>query len=118
MWKKGLIVFGLALTANVAQAQLVDDERIIGRGDANSDDSVNLSDVTTITNYLYQGGPAPPCMNQADANNDGQVNISDAVYLLNWLYYGGSAPPSPGPYNTICTADDSPYPGCQTSTCS
>lgn len=117
MWKKAFIVIGLAFVGNVAQAALVDDERILGRGDANNDHAVNLSDVATITAYMYLGGPAPSCMNQADANNDGRVDTSDAVYLLAFLYLSGPAPPAPGPYNTTCTADDLPYPGCTTDPC-
>lgn len=98
--------------AFVGAAGIGDDESIMRRGDANNDGAVNMSDATTITNYLYQGGPAPPCMNQADVNDDGTVDNSDAVYLLDWLYQGGSAPPSPGPWNTTCTVDYSPRPGC------
>ena len=96
---------------------VLDDDRILGRGDANSDHNVNLSDVVYLNNYLFSGGPAPPCMNQADANDDGRVDISDPVYILNWLYMGGSAPPSPGPYNTTCTVDDAPRPGCASLSC-
>jgi hypothetical protein len=101
-----------------ALALIPDDEEIMRRGDANMDGVVNLSDAVYVNGYLYSGGPAPPCMNQADVNNDGHVDGSDSVYLLNWLYNGGPVPPSPGPTNTTCAAEDSPYPGCGTSPCS
>jgi hypothetical protein len=104
--------------ARVGFGLVPDDPRIIlRRGDANNDQTVNLTDPTYINNYLYQGGPAPPCMNQADANNDGRVDLSDSIFLLNWLYQGGPPPPYPGPYNTQCTLDDEPYPGCNVDPC-
>jgi len=90
----------------------INDADIIARGDANHDGSVNISDASYIFSYLYQGGPAPPCLNEADANHDGSVAQSDGIYILNWLYHGGSAPPAPGPFNTTCTTSSSPNPGC------
>jgi hypothetical protein len=87
------------------------------RGDANSDGVVDGADATCITNYLFLGGPAPPCMNQADADNSGAVDISDSIYILNWLFSGGPEPPYPGPSNTACTEDDEPFPGCEVHPC-
>lgn len=87
------------------------DDLIIARGDANHSGAVNVSDASFILNYLYQGGAAPPCLNEADANKDGIISSADASYLLNWLFSGGPAPPSPGPYNTSCLAT-SPHISC------
>lgn len=94
-----------------------DDEEILKRGDANSDGYVTAADASYITNYLFNGGPAPPCANQADINNDGQVSIADASYLTNFLFLGGPEPPYPGVGGTECVADDAPYPGCEVSPC-
>jgi hypothetical protein len=91
---------------------VVDNDFILARGDADNNGTVNMADATFVVNYLLHGGPTPPCLNQADANNDGAVSQSDSVYLLNWLYGGGSPPPAPGPFNTTCAQDDSPFPGC------
>jgi len=98
-------------------ALVPDDWTILMRGDANNDDVVDLSDAVYIGSFLFSSGPEPPCLNQADANNDGDVDVSDQVYLLQWFYQGGPAPPSPGPYNTECTDDDEPYPGCEQDPC-
>lgn len=89
----------------------INDGDIIARGDSNDDGVVNLSDVIHLNSYLFQGGPAPPCMNQADATGNGVVDGSDSAFLLEWLYNGGPAPPSPGPYNTSCTTTY-PYISC------
>ena len=94
-----------------------EDIEIFLRGDANNDKVVNVTDAISINSFLFAGGPEPPCMNQADANNDGLVNVSDSTFILSWLYNGGSQPPSPGPFNTVCVADDAPYPGCAVRPC-
>lgn len=67
------------------------------RGDANGDSNVNVSDVSFIGLYLFEGGAAPPCFDAADVNDDGQVNISDTSYLYAYLFGSGPQPPSPFP---------------------
>jgi len=93
------------------------DTRIMGRGDANNDRTVNMTDAIMINNYLFNGGMAPPCLNQADANSDGVVNMADSSFILNWYFNGGYAPPSPGPFNKSCTVDPLPSPGCLIDPC-
>ena len=70
------------------------------RGDANGDGTANpnISDVTFLVAYLFQGGPEPPCFEEADANGDGTVNIDDiAGRLIPFLFQGGQPPePCPG----------------------
>jgi hypothetical protein len=101
-----------ALFTPAAFAGWNDEIEILGRGDANNDGTVDLSDAVFISNYL-QGGPVPPCKNQADSDDNGSILSTDATYLLNWLYNGGPAPPYPGPYNTSCKKDASfPNEGC------
>ena len=105
-------VFGLAFLARAAVCFAVpgDEIHILGRGDVNFDSTVSVSDVVYLNNWLYQGGPAPPCVNNADANGDGRVDNSDGVFLLNYLYNGGSAPPYPGPNNHSCLTNPNPSP--------
>lgn len=114
MWR--FLCFLGAMAAAVAVAGDMDDDDILRRGDANSDSLVDVSDVSFISDYLFQGGPEPPCMNQADVNGDGAVNVSDCSYLTNYLFQGGPAPPAPGPDNTQCT-DTSPYISCSYLIC-
>jgi hypothetical protein len=71
-------------------------------GDANNDNSVNVSDAVHITNYVFIGGGEPqPVMACGDANTDGGVNISDAVWITNYVFVGGGPPStcSPGSPN-------------------
>ncbi len=103
-----LAIVAVVLASSVANAQTGDLEEIIGkRGDANNDDSVNVSDLVFLLNYL-SGGPTPTCMVQADVNDDGSVNIADTAYLSNWLLSSGPAPPAPGPVNPNCDPDTTP----------
>jgi len=61
-------------------------------GDFNRDGKVSVTDVVTLINYLFKGGPPsnPPYI--GDANCDGSVTVSDAVYLINYLFKGGPPP--------------------------
>jgi hypothetical protein len=88
------------------------------RGDANNDGVVNVSDGQYILNWLFQGGPPPPCnMDAADTNDDGVINGTDANYIFNYLFQGGPPPAAPFPQpGCDCTEDyiaitTSPQPG-------
>jgi hypothetical protein len=61
-------------------------------GDANGDDSVTVSDVVYLINYLFKGGLPPIPKQSGDANCDGTVSVSDIVYLNNYLFKGGPPP--------------------------
>jgi hypothetical protein len=98
-------------------------EKQFRRGDADgSGGLVNLTDGIFLLNYLYLGGPVPPCQRSADSENDDDMDLTDVVRLLNHLYLGGPEPPAPGP--NACGADPEPaaaaltcecYPPCQSS---
>jgi hypothetical protein len=62
-------------------------------GDANGDESVNISDAVYIINYVFIGGsPTPNPLESAEVNCDGSVNVSDAVYIINYVFIGGNEP--------------------------
>jgi hypothetical protein len=62
------------------------------RGDANKDGVIDLTDGVYITNWLFLGGPKPPCIRQADMTGDGEVIISDVIYLYDYLFSDGPRP--------------------------
>ena len=64
-------------------------------GDANSDENINILDITFLIAYLYMGGPAPDPVESSDVNNDGPINLLDITYLIAYLYQGGPAPACP-----------------------
>ena len=58
------------------------------RGDVNGDGSVNISDVTTLIDYLLSGNPSGVNVTAADCNQDSSVNISDVTALIDFLLSG------------------------------
>jgi CSLREA domain-containing protein len=59
-------------------------------GDANGDGKVDVSDVFTLINFLFAGGPAPNGL--ADVNGDTTTDVQDVFALINFLFAGGPAP--------------------------
>ena len=72
-------------------------------GNANGDESVNVSDAVYIINFVFSGGNAPSPLESGDANCDTKVNVSDAVYLINYVFSGGNSP---------CDTDGDTIPDC------
>jgi hypothetical protein len=64
-------------------------------GDANSDESVNVSDAVSIINYVFIGGVPPSPLVAGDVNCDGTCNVSDAVAIINYVFIGGYDPCDP-----------------------
>ncbi len=54
-------------------------------GDANGDGYVNISDVTTLIDYVLGGAMEPFNAHNADANGDGSINISDVTALIDMI---------------------------------
>ncbi|MBI4602254.1 MAG: hypothetical protein HY721_09865 [Planctomycetes bacterium] len=84
----------------------VDIRRGFIRGDANKDDGVDISDSVWLLQYIFRGGPIPPCKDAADANNDTRLDISDPIWLLNYLFKGGPQPSEPFPQAGVDPSDD------------
>ena len=61
-------------------------------GNLVEDETIQLSDVIYLSNYLYRGGPPPNPACKADVNCDGIADLGDYVYLINYLYKFGDAP--------------------------
>lgn len=72
-------------------------------GNANSDESVNVSDAVYIINYVFAGGDPPNPLNSGEVNCDGSVNVSDAVFIINYVFSGGNNP---------CDTDGDDTPDC------
>jgi hypothetical protein len=81
------------------------------RGDGNCDGQVNISDMSSIANWLFSGGPAPCCREAANINfepenpgslNSRQIDVSDPIYLGNFLFGGGPPPAFPFNRSWIC----------------
>jgi hypothetical protein len=66
------------------------------RGEANTDNRLDIADAVFALSYLFVEGPTPLCFDAADANDDGTVDINDGVYILQNLF--GNGPDIPPPY--------------------
>jgi hypothetical protein len=66
------------------------------RGDANSDEKVDLGDAIAVLFNLFAGEPVR-CLATADANGDSALNVVDPVYLLGYLFADTAPPPAPFP---------------------
>ena len=66
------------------------------RGNVNHDPqlSTDISDLVYLVDYMFTGGPEPPCMEEANVNALDDVDISDLVYLVDYMFTGGPEPPA------------------------
>ncbi|MDF1544072.1 MAG: hypothetical protein P1R58_03095 [bacterium] len=66
------------------------------RGNIDNDpgDNADISDLTYLIDFLFSGGPAPACFDEADVNGSGGLDISDNTYLISYIFGGGPAPVS------------------------
>ena len=66
------------------------------RGDINYDQTPNspdIADMVYLVSYMFQGGPEPPCLDEADVDGKNQgPNISDLVYLVDFMFNDGPNP--------------------------
>lgn len=55
--------------------------------------TINIADLVYLVAYMFQGGPEPPCMEEADLDGDDTgPNIADLVYFVNYMFNAGPAP--------------------------
>lgn len=69
-----------------------------GNVDYDPADDVDISDVIYLVDFMFNGGEAPICFEEADTNGDfvTELNVADLVYLVDYIFLGGPAlPPCP-----------------------
>ena len=69
------------ITASVASVK---------RGDVNNDGTVNISDVTTLIDYLLSGNSEGINLQAADVDENTAINISDVTSLIDMLLSGSA----------------------------
>jgi hypothetical protein len=74
------------------------------RGNVNYDggDAVDISDLVYLVDYMFTGGPAPVCPEEANVDASccaggshetlADLDISDVVYLVDYMFTGGPEP--------------------------
>ena len=54
--------------------------------------AVNVTDLTFMVAYLFQGGGPAGCPIQADVNASGATDVSDLTFIVQFLFQSGAAP--------------------------
>ena len=85
----------LAATLVTGWCGPLDAQEMFRRGDVNSDGTVSLADAHFLTNFLFRGREAPPCLLAGDADDNGSVDLADGVYVYNFSVERGPPPPAP-----------------------
>ena len=65
---------------------------IRGNVDYDPGDVIDISDLVYEVDYMFNGGPPPPCLDEADINGAGGIDISDLVYLVDYMFNEGPEP--------------------------
>lgn len=58
------------------------------RGDVDGNESVTISDVTALIDYLLNGNSQSICIENADVNRDERISITDVTALIDFLLSG------------------------------
>ena len=61
-------------------------------GDVDGNNAIEITDLTYLVAFFFDGGPAPKCAEEADLDSDTQTNIADLTYLVGYLFGDGPAP--------------------------
>lgn len=90
------IIFAVILCASPAAGAFNSEGALccIQPGDINHDQRINVSDLTYLVDFMFQGGPEIPCVDEADLNLDDAINVSDLTGLVDYLFRGGPPPPA------------------------
>jgi outer membrane protein assembly factor BamB len=64
-----------------------------GNVDYDPGDGIDISDLVYLVDYMFTGGSAPSCTDEADIDGSGEIDISDLVYLVDYMFNGGPRPP-------------------------
>jgi len=67
---------------------------VCGDIDGNGSSEANVSDLTYLVAFLFQGGPPPSPLwtGNIDCSTGDEPNVSDLTYLVAYLFQGGPAP--------------------------
>ena len=76
-----LAVLAIAMTTHAADGATT-------QGDVNGDNTIDISDVTCLTDYLLGSEPENFNSFNADTNHDGEVSIADVTDLIDYLLGG------------------------------
>ncbi len=56
------------------------------RGDFDGSGSLDISDLTGLVDYMFNGGDGPGCFAEGDLNGDGEITVSDLTCFVDYLF--------------------------------
>lgn len=66
---------------------------VTGNIDGDALEEINIADLVYMVTFMFQGGPEPPCMDEADVDGNGAfADIADLVYLVDYMFQSGPEP--------------------------
>ncbi|MDF1544989.1 MAG: M14 family zinc carboxypeptidase [bacterium] len=67
---------------------------IRGNVDYDPGDAIDITDLTTLVDFMFNGGATPDCIEEANIDGDPSetIDITDLTYLVDYLFVGGAAP--------------------------
>jgi hypothetical protein len=90
--------------ATTGEGWYIDDIAVTGIGccvnltgniDGDGDDVTDISDLSALVAYLFEGGAISDCPEENDIDRSGAVDISDLTVLVDYLFSGSSLPTCP-----------------------
>ena len=68
--------------------EIIGEEINAGLGDVDGDGHIGIADVTSLVDYLLNGGDASFYVDNADIDEDGNIGIADVADLIDYLLSG------------------------------
>ncbi|MCK4460572.1 MAG: hypothetical protein KAW46_02150 [candidate division Zixibacteria bacterium] len=59
-----------------------------GNIDFDPGDAIDISDLVYLVDYMFTGGPEPPCFEEADVTGDGEIDIEDLICIVDGMFLG------------------------------
>jgi hypothetical protein len=65
-----------------------------GNIDMDPANQIAITDLIYLVTYMFQGGPEPPCPEEANIDGDptGMIDITDLIMLVQYMFQGGDEP--------------------------
>ena len=63
------------------------------RGDVDHGGDINVVDLIYLVDYIFFGGPPPPCFEEGDVDGVTAINVADLTYLVEYIFFAGPPPP-------------------------
>ncbi|MDF1545973.1 MAG: hypothetical protein P1R58_12845, partial [bacterium] len=61
-------------------------------GDFDNSGEVDITDLTSMVDFMFNGGASAVCGDEADVDGSCSIDITDLTYRVNYMFAGGPAP--------------------------